>query len=118
MILPATVAAMVELGANPGRGLDSLMSWWAVGCAVQRLPGRMTSPASSTSCAPAEPSCPIATVNSRRPPGRRRWNPLCAARVRVCLGTPDMSQSAIARRKAFGTATIQTGSSVTPIGSR
>lgn len=31
MILPATVAAMVELGANPGRGLDSLMSWWADG---------------------------------------------------------------------------------------
>ena len=31
MILPATVAAMVDLGANPGRGLDSLMSWWAVG---------------------------------------------------------------------------------------
>jgi len=31
MILPATVAAMVELGADPGRGLDSLMAWWAVG---------------------------------------------------------------------------------------
>ena len=30
-ILPATVAAMVELGAEPGRGLDALMSWWAVG---------------------------------------------------------------------------------------
>jgi uncharacterized protein len=29
-ILPATVAAMVELGADPGRGLDALMSWWAV----------------------------------------------------------------------------------------
>jgi ankyrin repeat protein len=31
MILPATVAAMVELGADPGRGLDSLMAWWSVG---------------------------------------------------------------------------------------
>ena len=31
MILPATVAAMVELGADPDRGLDSLMAWWAVG---------------------------------------------------------------------------------------
>jgi hypothetical protein len=30
-ILPATVAALVELGAEPGRGLDALMSWWAVG---------------------------------------------------------------------------------------
>jgi len=30
-ILPATVAAMVELGADPGRGLDALMSWWAIG---------------------------------------------------------------------------------------
>jgi hypothetical protein len=30
-ILPATVAAMVELGADPGRGLDALLSWWAVG---------------------------------------------------------------------------------------
>lgn len=30
-ILPATVAAMVELGAEPGRGLDALMSWWSVG---------------------------------------------------------------------------------------
>jgi uncharacterized protein len=29
--LPATVAAMIELGAEPGRGLDRLMSWWAVG---------------------------------------------------------------------------------------
>lgn len=31
MILPATVTAMVELGADPNRGLDSLMAWWAVG---------------------------------------------------------------------------------------
>ena len=30
-ILPATVAAMVELGADPGRGLAALLSWWAVG---------------------------------------------------------------------------------------
>jgi hypothetical protein len=30
-ILPATVAAMVELGAQPRLGLDALMSWWAVG---------------------------------------------------------------------------------------
>jgi len=30
-ILPATVAAMVELGADANRGLDALMSWWAVG---------------------------------------------------------------------------------------
>jgi hypothetical protein len=30
-ILPATVAAMVELGADPARGLDALLSWWAVG---------------------------------------------------------------------------------------
>jgi len=30
-ILPATVAAMVDLGADPGRGLDALLSWWAVG---------------------------------------------------------------------------------------
>jgi uncharacterized protein len=27
-ILPATVAAMVEVGADPGRGLDALVSWW------------------------------------------------------------------------------------------
>jgi hypothetical protein len=31
MILPATVAAMVDLGANAGRGLDALMSWWPGG---------------------------------------------------------------------------------------
>jgi hypothetical protein len=30
-ILPATVATMVELGADPGRGLDALLSWWAGG---------------------------------------------------------------------------------------
>ena len=30
-ILPATVAAMVELGADPARGLDALLSWWPVG---------------------------------------------------------------------------------------
>jgi ankyrin repeat protein len=30
-ILPATVAAMIGLGAEPGRGLDSLMSWWPMG---------------------------------------------------------------------------------------
>jgi hypothetical protein len=29
-ILPATVAAMIELGAEPGRGLDALMCWWAM----------------------------------------------------------------------------------------
>src|SRR5690349_8368262 len=28
-IVPATVAAMVELGADPGRGLDALLPWWA-----------------------------------------------------------------------------------------
>jgi hypothetical protein len=28
-VLPATVAAMVELGADPGRGLDALLTWWA-----------------------------------------------------------------------------------------
>jgi hypothetical protein len=33
MVLPATVAAMVELGADAGRGLDSLMTWWAAGAA-------------------------------------------------------------------------------------
>ena len=31
MVLPATVAALVELGADPDRGLDSLMAWWAIG---------------------------------------------------------------------------------------
>jgi hypothetical protein len=30
-ILPRTVAAFVELGADPSRGLDALLSWWAVG---------------------------------------------------------------------------------------
>ncbi len=30
-ILPATIAAMIELGADPARGLDALLSWWAVG---------------------------------------------------------------------------------------
>jgi hypothetical protein len=30
-ILPETVAAMVDLGADPGRGLDALLSWWSVG---------------------------------------------------------------------------------------
>ncbi|HYZ67543.1 MAG TPA: ankyrin repeat domain-containing protein [Mycobacterium sp.] len=28
-ILPATVATMIELGADPGRGLDALLQWWA-----------------------------------------------------------------------------------------
>jgi hypothetical protein len=28
-ILPATVAAMIELGADPARGLDALLPWWA-----------------------------------------------------------------------------------------
>ncbi len=28
-ILPATVAALVELGADPRRGLDALLQWWA-----------------------------------------------------------------------------------------
>jgi hypothetical protein len=37
-ILPATVATMVELGADPGRGLDAVMSWWAVG--VRSAPHR------------------------------------------------------------------------------
>ncbi|ORB63677.1 ankyrin repeat domain-containing protein [Mycolicibacterium tusciae] len=32
-VLPATVAAMVELGADPVRGLDALLAWWAVGAA-------------------------------------------------------------------------------------
>ena len=35
-ILPSTVAAMVDLGADPGRGLDALMSWWAVGVELAR----------------------------------------------------------------------------------
>lgn len=30
-ILPATVSAMIELGADPERGLDALMSWWPIG---------------------------------------------------------------------------------------
>jgi hypothetical protein len=30
-ILPATVAVMVELGADAGRGLDSLLGWWPIG---------------------------------------------------------------------------------------
>jgi len=30
-ILPATVASMVDLGADPARGLDALLSWWTVG---------------------------------------------------------------------------------------
>jgi uncharacterized protein len=30
-ILPATVAALVDLGADPGRGLEALLSWWVVG---------------------------------------------------------------------------------------
>jgi hypothetical protein len=30
-MLPATVAALVELGAEPDRGLDALLSWWSVG---------------------------------------------------------------------------------------
>ncbi|BBZ16371.1 ankyrin repeat domain-containing protein [Mycolicibacterium gadium] len=30
-VLPTTVAAMVELGADPARGLDALLAWWAVG---------------------------------------------------------------------------------------
>jgi uncharacterized protein len=28
-ILPATVATLIELGADPGRGLDALLPWWA-----------------------------------------------------------------------------------------
>jgi uncharacterized protein len=35
-ILPSTVAAMVDLGADPGRGLDALMSWWTVGVKFAR----------------------------------------------------------------------------------
>ncbi|MFV9636012.1 ankyrin repeat domain-containing protein [Mycobacterium neumannii] len=31
LVLPATVAALVDHGADPGRGLDALMSWWAMG---------------------------------------------------------------------------------------
>jgi uncharacterized protein len=30
-ILPATAAAMVDLGADPTRGLDALMAWWSMG---------------------------------------------------------------------------------------
>jgi uncharacterized protein len=30
-VMPGSVAAMVELGAEPTRGLHALMSWWAVG---------------------------------------------------------------------------------------
>lgn len=30
-LLPATVAALIDLGADPGRGLDALMSWWPSG---------------------------------------------------------------------------------------
>lgn len=29
-VLPATVATLVELGASPARGLDSLLAWWAL----------------------------------------------------------------------------------------
>jgi hypothetical protein len=29
-VLPATVAAMLELGADAGRGLDALMAWWSI----------------------------------------------------------------------------------------
>jgi hypothetical protein len=29
-LLPATVAALVELGADTGRGLDALMTWWSI----------------------------------------------------------------------------------------
>ncbi len=49
-ILPATVASMVELGADPGRGLDALLSWWAGGAKFADT-ARATSPTSSTSCA-------------------------------------------------------------------
>ncbi|MGV0606821.1 ankyrin repeat domain-containing protein [Mycolicibacterium sp. XJ1904] len=34
LVLPATVAALVDHGADPGRGLDALMSWWAMGAKV------------------------------------------------------------------------------------
>lgn len=30
-LLPATVAALVELGASPSRGLDALLTWWSLG---------------------------------------------------------------------------------------
>ncbi|MEO3759482.1 ankyrin repeat domain-containing protein [Mycobacterium sp. B14F4] len=42
-ILPATVAAMVELGADPARGLDALLSWWTDGA---RLSGYRAGPVS------------------------------------------------------------------------
>ncbi|SEH79072.1 hypothetical protein SAMN04489835_4163 [Mycolicibacterium rutilum] len=29
-LLPATAAAMLDAGADPGRGLDALLAWWAV----------------------------------------------------------------------------------------
>jgi hypothetical protein len=29
-VLPATVAAMLELGADPCRGLDAVLAWWAI----------------------------------------------------------------------------------------
>lgn len=33
-LLPATVAALVDLGAEPGRGLDALLAWWATAVEV------------------------------------------------------------------------------------
>jgi uncharacterized protein len=30
-LLPATVAALVEVGASPTRGLDALLAWWSLG---------------------------------------------------------------------------------------
>ncbi len=38
LLLPGTVAALVELGADPGRGLDTLLAWWAT--AVRSNAGR------------------------------------------------------------------------------
>jgi hypothetical protein len=29
-VLPATVAAMIEVGADAARGLDALMAWWSI----------------------------------------------------------------------------------------
>lgn len=30
-VLPATVATLIEFGASPARGLDTLLKWWALG---------------------------------------------------------------------------------------
>jgi hypothetical protein len=50
-VLPATVAAMVDLGADPQLGLDALLSWWAIGARYAAYRSRQVSDVIEILCA-------------------------------------------------------------------